>query len=177
MPSTRRPLLALSASPSPTSRTRALAAAAVDLWGAGEVIDLGTLDAEALLGRRHSPDVDAVLDKIAASSLLLLATPTYRATYAGLLKVLLDQLPQGAFAHKVVVLAGTGGSHHHFLSLDTGLRPVVASLAGVAAPTVLYGIGDDFDETPKPTEAFAATISQALSEADAIAEALASLPA
>jgi FMN reductase len=138
--------MAINGSPSGTSKTHAVAALGVELMGGGKLIDLGDLDAAALLGRQSDPELTAILDEIPTTKILLLVTPVYRATYSGLLKVLLDQLPQGALKQVVCVLAATGGSPHHYLSIDTGLRPVVASLLGTSVPTSVYLTGEDFDD-------------------------------
>lgn len=59
---------------------------------------------------------------------LIVATPIYKASFTGLLKAALDVLPQFAFAGKVVMPIGTGGSLAHVLALDYGLRPVIQSM-------------------------------------------------
>jgi FMN reductase len=137
-------VLAINASPSSSSKTAALAAAGVKAAGSGRVVHLAELDAEGLLGRRPSSDVLTLLDDVTAATRLLLVTPIYRATYSGLLKVLFDQLPADALAGSVSVLAATAGAATHYLSLDTGLRSLVASLAGWSAPTVIYATSTDF---------------------------------
>jgi FMN reductase len=165
-------LLALNGSPSASSKTHVLAARAVEIVGNGRVVDLSDLDAEGLLGRRSSPDVTAVIEAVQLSRLLLVATPIYRATFSGLLKVLFDQLVQGALTDVVCVLAATGGGPLHFLSVDTGLRPLVASLNGLTIPTPVYLTGSDFTEDGKLTEAADAILSSALGQAVALANAI-----
>jgi FMN reductase len=157
-------VLAINGSPSITSKTRAIAQAAVDLVG-GDVLDISSLDADALLLRGSHPSVDEALERVAGARRLVLATPVYRATYSGLLKVLLDQLPQDALAHTAVVLAATGGSMAHFLSLDTGLRSAVASLQGWSVPTVVYATGADFDSEGRASPAVVDTLATALDQA------------
>jgi FMN reductase len=161
-------LLALNGSPSASSKTHVVAARAVELAGVGTVVDLADLDAEGLLGRRSSPDVAEVIEEIRATPILLVATPIYRATFSGLLKVLFDQLGQGALRNTVCILAATGGSDHHFLSVDTGLRPLVASLNGTSVPTALYFTGQHFNEDGALNEAAEELLKTALGEAVAL---------
>ncbi|GAA2254092.1 hypothetical protein GCM10010430_42290 [Kitasatospora cystarginea] len=52
--------------------------------------------------------------------------------YSGLLKTLLDVLPQYALAGKTVLPLATGGSTAHVLAVDYALRPVLASMGGRA---------------------------------------------
>jgi FMN reductase len=164
--------VALNASPSTDSKTHALAACAIEVAGGGRLFDLSTLDAEGLLGRRETADVSTAMEQIRMARVLFIATPIYRATYSGLLKVLFDQFEQRALADVVCVLAATGGSHHHFLALDTGLRPLVTSLAGISVPTAIYAISTDFDSDGAPVEALRAQIVKALGEAEAVARAI-----
>jgi FMN reductase len=160
-------LLAINGSPSASSKTRALADAAARL-GDGSVLDIGAIDADALLLRGGHPTLDDALARIAAADRVVLATPIYRATYSGLLKVLLDQLPQDGLAGKGVVLVATGGSPVHYLGLDTGLRAAVASVQGWSVPTVVYATGADFDESGAPSEKVVATLASALDEASRV---------
>jgi len=74
---------------------------------------------------------------VAQASVLVVATPVYKAAYSGILKVFLDLLPQTALKGKTVLPLATGGSPHHMLALDYALRPVLQSLA---AKNILPGI-------------------------------------
>lgn len=158
-------LLALNGSHSASSRTHALAARAVALHGSGSVVDLCTLDPAGLLGVGADDGVAAVIEQVAAASVLVLATPVYRATYAGVLKVLLDQLPQGALRGKACILGATGATPLHYLSLDTGLRAVVASLEGWSVPTVIYATPESIAADGTTSEDVDARLRAALAEA------------
>jgi FMN reductase len=109
-----------------------LARAALDLAGGGSLVNVGDLDADALLLRGEHPSMRSALDAIANATTLVLATPVYRATFSGLLKLVLDQLPPDALRGVPVVLAATAGSDLHFLALDTGCR--ASSRASAAGP-------------------------------------------
>jgi FMN reductase len=71
------------------------------------------------------------------------ATPIYKAAYTGLLKALLDLLPQYAFADKSVLPLATGGTTAHVLAIDYALRPVLTSL-GAAHVAQGYFVLDRF---------------------------------
>ena len=148
-------LVAVNGSPSSTSKTHALATLAIELAGGGTIIDVGALDGDALLLRGEHESVRSALDAMTAARPLVLVTPVYRATYSGLLKLLLDQLSPETFAGTPVVLATTGGSPAHFLSIDTGVRTVVTSLGGWSVPTPVYATGADFDDAGSPGRATA----------------------
>jgi len=159
-------LVVVSSGDSPTSKTRALANAAIELGGGGRLIDLVELPADALLGRRQDWAVDDAVGAASSAGVLVLATPVYRATFNGALKAFLDRFPTDALLRTAVVLAATAGSPAHFLSLDTGGRSVVASLGGWTVPTVVYATGADFtDGHPGPAllESLGAALGQARS--------------
>lgn len=127
-------ILAISGSPSPVSKTARLLRHVTDnLPGpaAYEVRHLAVRDlpAEALLGAdvRH-PAILSVGEAIAAADGVIVATPVYKAAYSGVLKALLDLLPQYALAGKVVLPLATGGTPAHVLAIDYALRPVLSSM-------------------------------------------------
>lgn len=160
-------LVAISAGDSPTSKTRALAKAALDAGGGGELIDLLELSADGLLGRREDASVAAAVSLAVEAEVLVVATPIYRATYTGALKAFFDRLPTDGLQGVGVVLCATAGSPMHFLALDTGLRPMIASLAGFSVPTTVYVTSADFDDG-EPNAAVHRTLQTALAEAERV---------
>jgi len=139
--------IAISGSPRSPSRSRALAELALNLVaGRGyetSLIDLASLPAEALLARAASPEIDAALAAVAEARVVIAATPTYRALYTGLLKCFFDLMPQGHLAGKLCIGLQTGIAREHALSPEYGLRPLFASLDGVAI-AVQYARDDEF---------------------------------
>jgi len=133
--------LGIAASITSPSRSRALVERTLALLAAEGVrtalLDLNDLPAEALLGRRADPALDAI-GQVADARIVLLGTPTYRATYSGLLKTFFDLLPREALVGKVVGAVATGAVPIHALMLDHGLRPLVASLGGLGAAGLFY---------------------------------------
>ncbi|MFD7601628.1 NADPH-dependent FMN reductase [Streptomyces mirabilis] len=126
-------VLSVSGSPSATSRTaRLLRHLDARLTAQGhEVIplDVRTIPAEALLGAdfRHPAIVEAT-ELFARADGVVIGTPVYKAAYSGLLKSLLDLLPQYALAGKTVLPLATGGTTAHVLAIDYALRPVLSSM-------------------------------------------------
>jgi FMN reductase len=161
-------LVAVHAGESASSRTRALAAAALELGGGGELIELSQLPADGLLGRSADPAVEAAVAAAAEASTLVLASPVYRATVSGVMKAFLDRFPAGALTGTAVVLAATAGSRDHYLSLDTSGRALVASLEGWSVPTVVYATSADIVDG-KVGDELETRLRQALAEAAAIA--------
>lgn len=126
--------------PRPASRTAAAAraaaaavAAAAEIIAEPEIVDLSGLGPR-LLQAEPSAAVEDALAQIAAADILLVASPTYKGTYTGLLKVFLDKLPGGALAGKVALPLLLLGAPQHALAVEVHLRPLLVEL-GATVPT------------------------------------------
>ncbi len=125
--------LVISASPSETSRTLRLSQhVAAQLQNAGlasSIIDVRRLPAEDLmLARTTAPLIADALARVASATSIVIASPIYKAAYAGLLKVFLDLIPQFGLRGKVIFPLVTGGTPAHVLAIDYALRPVLSSM-------------------------------------------------
>jgi FMN reductase len=131
--------------PKPDSQTlqaaRTLAEALSDaVFGSEAVreIDLATMAEGLLAPWRQSPAARAAGEAAQSAALLVIATPTYKASFSGLLKLFLDTFPAGSLSRTVVVpLVLSGGPAHRHLA-DIQLRPVLSELGAVVpAPSFL----------------------------------------
>ena len=84
--------------------------------------------------------------RIAAAGAVLIGAPVYRASFPGVLKNLLDIVPVDALQGKPVGIVAIGGSPHHYLAVDSQLRPVLGWFGALVAPTSVYVTGGDFHE-------------------------------
>lgn len=126
-------ILSVSGSPSATSRTaRLLDHVAERLTADGHQIttlDVRTLPGEALLRADFGhPAIVAATELFARADGVVIGTPVYKAAYSGLLKSLLDLLPQFALTGKTILPLATGGTTAHVLAIDYALRPVLSSM-------------------------------------------------
>lgn len=125
-------IFAISGSPSPRSRTALVLKHLATRLGPEVEVDLASvrdLPSEALLGADPShPAVLDIANRIDDADGLIVATPVYKAAYSGVLKALLDLLPQRALTGKVVLPLATGGTLAHVLAVDYTLRPVLTAL-------------------------------------------------
>ncbi len=161
----------ISGSPSPSSRSRVLLRLAGQrLAGHGvesAEIDLSTMPADALLGRRDDAVLGAALESVARARIVVASSPVYRATYSGLLKVWFDRLPADGLAGRIAVPILTGGSPAHQLALDHGFRPLLASLGAIVVATGVYAWDSQF--RPDPDPAVVLRMDRAVDEAIALA--------
>jgi FMN reductase len=163
----------ISGSPSARSKSRTLLertlAALADRGVTTTLIDLASIPADALLGRRKAAELDDALARIREANIVVASTPVYRATYSGLLKVFFDQLPIDGLVDKSAIAIATGGSPAHLLVIDHGLRPLFASIGAVTTPTGVYGTDSAF-ENGVPHQSLLTRIEQAATEAVTLSE-------
>lgn len=154
-------VVVLIGSATPPGRTQAMAAALADAIrvyapdAQVATIDLHDVAFEAADGRpleQHDKSIGDAVRTIGEADVVAIASPVYRATYAGVLKNFLDIVPVEGLRDKPVGLAVLGASPHHYLGVDYALRAVLAWYGAVAAPTSAYLVGGDFDEKKLPNE-------------------------
>src|SRR5579859_1769046 len=126
-------VLTVSASPSATSKSaatrRRVDEQLISLGHSVHALDARDLPPAALLGAdTEHPAIAETLKQFERAQGVVVVTPVYKASYSGLLKTLLDILPQSGLAKKVVLPLATGGTTAHVLAIDYALRPVLSSL-------------------------------------------------
>ena len=86
----------------------------------------------------YDDDTQAVVERVIAADMYLIATPVFRASFTGALKNLLDHVPVEGMQGKACGLIGMGATGHHYLSIDTQLRPVMAWFGAHVVPGMVY---------------------------------------
>ena len=161
-------LVVLVGNPRPASRTltaavaaaRAVASAA-GIDGEPEVIDLAAL-APRLLHPEPAVAVEDALETVAGATVLLVASPTYKATYTGLLKVFLDRLPGRALAGTVALPLLVMGAPEHALAVEVHLRPLLVELGATVPTPGLALLESQFDALDSVFDAWAHKIVSAV---------------
>jgi len=138
--------------PKPMSRTRhAAELLAHRLTGSPptaviDVIDLGP----GLLGWGDVAVADAV-ETVKATDLVVFASPTYKASYTGLLKLFLDQFGAGELKGIVGIPLMLGAAPEHAMAPELLLKPVLVEI-GCTCPTPgLYLLDSDYEHSPRLT--------------------------
>lgn len=118
------------------SRTREAAELLADAIGgtaSRETIEIAPMGSE-LLGW-GSDSVAQVKERIASSQLAIFASPTFKASFTGLLKLLLDQFAgETGLAGVVAVPLMLGSGDRHALAAEYTLRPVLSELGAMTLP-------------------------------------------
>jgi FMN reductase len=82
-----------------------------------------------------SEEVAGVVAEVASSTLVIFASPTYKGSFTGLLKLFLDRVGTGALAGlTAAVPLMLGGDLRHALAPEVFLKPVLVEL-GASCPT------------------------------------------
>ncbi|MFV0452010.1 MAG: CE1759 family FMN reductase [Propioniciclava sp.] len=135
------------------STTRSVAEAiARELRGAGDEVDLPVIDlrdhahavVDALLTGFPAGPLVEVVEQTYAADALVVVTPTFAGSYAGLLKSFVDILEPDRLRGKPVLLAATGGTERHSLMLEFALRPLVVQVGLRPVPTAVFAATADF---------------------------------
>jgi len=144
------PVIVVVANPAGAGRTGAAAeqvAARVAEAAGGAAVDTIDLavEPERLLGW-GSPLVAEHKARIAGARALVVASPTYKATYTGLLKVFLDQFDAGELGGIPTVGVMTGGAPLHSLAVDVHLAPLLFEIGASLPARGLYLAGPAVDD-------------------------------
>jgi FMN reductase len=153
-------IVVVSGNPRAGSRTLTLATAvgtaiAERRGGAAPVvIDVGSLGAGLLTP--GDPDTASALAALTSAAVLVVATPTYKGSYTGVLKVLLDQLPARALAGIVAVPVVTAGIAPQAAAAESLLRQLLVEL-GAEVAEGLPVVESDLPESVALAAKYAAT--------------------
>lgn len=125
--------------PKPNSRTRDAGMRLASLLGAQDPDVLEVTDLGPGLLAWGDPSVKAAVQHVADADLVVFASPTFKATYTGLLKLFLDQFSTGEGLRGVTavpLMLGAGPAHA--LAPDLLLKPVLVELGATTPAPGLY---------------------------------------
>jgi FMN reductase len=154
--------------PKPRSRTleagRRVAMVAAAIAGLDEreplVVDLADLGPH--LFDFSSVAVRSAVDAVSACSLLVVASPTYKASYTGLLKSFLDWFGPTDLAGVTTVPLMVGAGPAHALAVEVHLRPVLVEIGATLPTRGLYVVEDDLPRLDEVIDQWAERAAPAL---------------
>jgi len=116
----------------------------LDLTSDRLVIDLADMATE--LFDQESPRVSDLRAAVAASQVAVVASPTFKATYTGLLKAFFDGYATNVLSSVVAVGVMTGAAPIHALAVEVHLRPLLVELGAVTPSRGIYVTEQQFDD-------------------------------
>lgn len=161
--------------PKPRSRTLKVAETLAEkLFGpaarSAEVIDLADYRSEIL--NWPSETMDALNARVAANDFVIFASPTYKATYTGLLKVFLDRYPANGLSGVTAIPLLTGADQTHAMGPTVNLAPLLVELGAIVPGRGLYFVIGQMDRLDEVLQAAADQYAEALSRTAKVAAAL-----
>jgi FMN reductase len=133
--------------PKPASRTYLAAVRLAELLTdrtPDPVVDLAAFGA-GLLDWSDAEVAEAV-QTVAGLDLVIFASPTYKASFTGLLKLFLDRFPSNALDGVVAVPLMLGAGPAHALAPEVFLKPVLAELGAILPTRALYLLDGSYDD-------------------------------
>ncbi|NKX54827.1 NADPH-dependent FMN reductase [Arthrobacter mobilis] len=132
--------------PKPSSRTLDAGVRLAGLLGAEspDILDVTTLG-PGLLGW-GDPAVRQAVELVSGADLAIVASPTFKATYTGLLKLFLDQFDTGEGLRGVTavpLMLGAGPAHA--MAPELLLKPVLVELGAICPAPGLYQLDKSYD--------------------------------
>jgi FMN reductase len=138
--------------PRPESRTHGLARALARAF-THVLPDTAVAEVDlAALGPRVLDQADtgatAAAQQVLGAGLLVVASPTYKATYSGLLKAFLDRFAAGSLANMNAVPILLGGAPNHQLAVNVHFLPLLLELGAHIPAGGLFVLESDVDNFP-----------------------------
>jgi FMN reductase len=136
--------------PKPKSRTHdAGLLVARTLTGKDPELVLDLIELGAALLQFGNADVERAVQAVRQCDVAVFASPTYKATYTGLLKLFLDQFPSDGLVGVIGIPLMLGAGPAHAMAADLLLKPVLVELGAVCPAPGLYLIDKTFAEDPR----------------------------
>lgn len=133
--------------PKPASRTLAAAVmVAENLAGAPPQVVVDVVELGAGLLGWGDPAVTAAIESVQKAQVVVVASPTFKATYTGLLKMFLDQVPTDGLAGVVAVPVMLGKAPDHSLAAELLLKPVLVEMGATCPTKGLYMVDTSYDD-------------------------------
>jgi FMN reductase len=89
--------------------------------------------------------VSELVGAVKASDLVVFASPTYKASYTGLLKLFIDRIAGGALAGVTGIPLMLGGHWQHALAPELLLKPVLVEIGATCPTRGLFLLESDFE--------------------------------
>ncbi len=126
--------------------------------------DVGPSLGHALWGDQLDDHARRIIHEIVSADLLIVGSPTFKGSYPGLFKHLIDLIDPLALRGKPIIIAATGGGDKHALMVEHQLRPLFGFFTAHTLPTAIYASERDFTDYRISSEPLARRIDDAVDE-------------
>jgi FMN reductase len=126
--------------------------------------DVGPSLGGALWRKDLDDQAKRVIDDIVQSDALIIGSPTYKGSYPGLFKHLIDLIDPQELRGKPIVITATGGGDRHALMVEHQLRPLFGFFMAHTLPTAIYASDRDFSDYEVSSEPLYNRISDVVAE-------------
>ena len=167
--------------PKPASRTHGVALAVAGALGAalacpdappsGAHLVIDLREHASSLFDPSAAELSRLTAEVAAADIAIFASPTYKASYTGMLKAFLDRYGSNGLAGTIAVPVMTGGWAGHALAVEVHLRPVLVELGATVPARGLYVTEPEFGELDAAVARWAAAAIPLIRGALAVHEA------
>ncbi|AJD44220.1 FMN reductase (NADPH) 2 (plasmid) [Rhizobium gallicum bv. gallicum R602sp] len=108
--------------------------------------DVGPSLGRAIWRKELDDQAKEIIDAIVTSDALIVGAPTYKGSYPGLFKHLIDLIEPHELRAKPIVITATGGGDRHALMVEHQLRPLFGFFMSHTLPTAVYASDRDFTD-------------------------------
>ncbi|CAN7650286.1 FMN reductase [Pararhizobium sp. LjRoot238] len=129
-----------------------------------DLYDVGASLGSALWRKDLDDQAKEVVDAIVGSDALVVGAPTYKGSYPGLFKHLIDLIDPHELRGKPIIIAATGGGDRHALMVEHQLRPLFGFFMSHTLPTAVYASDRDFTDYRVSSESLSNRIGDVVSE-------------
>jgi FMN reductase len=145
--------------PRPASRTHAiaqtLASELARAFGSEPPVEVDLAELGPAVLDPDDERANAAVADVLAGELLVIASPTYKATYSGLLKAFLDRLGTGSLAGAAAVPILLGGAPNHTLAIDVHFAPLLYELGARVPVRGLFVLEADLPQFAETAQRWA----------------------
>jgi FMN reductase len=108
-----------------------------------------------------------VIDDIVNADVLVIGAPTYKGSYPGLFKHLIDLIDPHELRGKPIIITATGGGDRHALMVEHQLRPLFGFFMSHTLPTAIYASDRDFTDYRVSSDPLSKRIGEVIGELEA----------
>lgn len=126
--------------------------------------DVGPSLGQALWRKDLDDQARRVVDDIVDADALVIGSPTYKGSYPGLFKHLIDLIDPSELRAKPIIITATGGGDRHALMVEHQLRPLFGFFMAYTLPTAVYASDRDFTDYRVSSEPLSSRIGEVVGE-------------